>query len=364
MKNILFLLAFGVSTSKAYCQLIAEYRFDGDVSTAFYFNPLLLTSAGNFTAGPGVGTLPTGLYSTGPNNPPATNNRARIGNSWSQTFSPIIDISDYYGLVLNALAGYTIVVDSVNMYQRSSGTGPSFWQLKTSADGYLGIIGTGSTTFAIGPNPQPFGRCSITSGLPTFTGSLGIRIFAAGATGTPTGDFSGTWRIDSVRVYAHGYSTLPVELLSFTGEVVDQDVELSWTTASELNNAHFEILRSDDGQAWYKVGRVIGSGTTMIPRDYGFLDSDPPVGTNYYKLRQVDFDGAYEDSRTISVEVLSEQWFRRARDEILSDEPTMLFDELGRILSGPSREHKINRTGIVIIRKEDGTRSERLFFEP
>lgn len=97
--------------------------------------------------------------------------------------------------------------------------------------------------------------------------------------------------------------TLPVELIYFAGEANDAgDVLLNWTTASELNNDFFEIQRSANGDDFEAIGRVEGNGTTNEEKSYSFLDRDAKFGINYYRLKQVDFDGAIEFHPIIQVE--------------------------------------------------------------
>ena len=69
---------------------------------------------------------------------------------------------------------------------------------------------------------------------------------------------------------------------------------MTWETASELNNDRFEVERSADGIDFGVIGEVKGFGTTTATQYYSFIDANPVAGTNYYRLRQVDFDGAFE----------------------------------------------------------------------
>ncbi len=94
---------------------------------------------------------------------------------------------------------------------------------------------------------------------------------------------------------------LPVELLSFTGTFLNDDVLLNWATASETNNDHFEIERSTDGETFKQIGTVNGSGTTSIKQEYSFADKQAPQYLLYYRLKQIDFDGAYQISKTIAL---------------------------------------------------------------
>ncbi|KAA9332137.1 hypothetical protein F0P96_11655 [Hymenobacter busanensis] len=87
---------------------------------------------------------------------------------------------------------------------------------------------------------------------------------------------------------------LPVELLSFSAEPQGPDALLRWATASEKNNARFEVEASVDGKAFVKVGTVEGHGTSAQRHDYRFLDARLAryaANLVYYRLRQVDFDG-------------------------------------------------------------------------
>ncbi len=97
-------------------------------------------------------------------------------------------------------------------------------------------------------------------------------------------------------------TTTPVELLSFTAEENGGRVILRWQTATELNNELFELQRSTDGRNFEYLGRVNGNGTTNDISYYSFTDFDPLVGVNYYRFKQVDFDGAFEFSPIVFVD--------------------------------------------------------------
>ncbi len=101
-----------------------------------------------------------------------------------------------------------------------------------------------------------------------------------------------------------GCSSLPVELTSFEGMVDSGEVVLSWSTASELNNAGFEVEFTPDAAGTFtRVGFVAGNGTTNEAVDYRFAHT--PAGfagrTVQYRLKQLDFDGTFEYSDVIAV---------------------------------------------------------------
>ena len=94
-------------------------------------------------------------------------------------------------------------------------------------------------------------------------------------------------------------SPLPVELIHFDAQpAANHTADLHWATASETNNSHFEIERSYDGRTFETVGNVTGNGTTSQLIDYNYTDETIAKSQNtaYYRLKQVDYDGAYEYS--------------------------------------------------------------------
>jgi photosystem II stability/assembly factor-like uncharacterized protein len=97
---------------------------------------------------------------------------------------------------------------------------------------------------------------------------------------------------------------IPVELTSFTAETSENEISLNWTTATELNNQGFEIERSSDNQTFEKIGFVPGFGTTTELKSYTYKIIEFYSGTQYFRLKQIDFDGTYEYSDAIEVEAL------------------------------------------------------------
>ena len=95
---------------------------------------------------------------------------------------------------------------------------------------------------------------------------------------------------------------VPIELLSFEAEGVDDDyVEISWVTASEINNDYFEVERSLDGELWEPILSKDGAGNSSLVIKYLAYDRDPYLGYSYYRLKQVDFDGSYTYTSPVSV---------------------------------------------------------------
>jgi len=107
--------------------------------------------------------------------------------------------------------------------------------------------------------------------------------FSSGGNTDPNNDFG----------YFHP-QPVPVEMIHFSGKLVDSYVELIWVTASEINNNYFDVQRSPDGIKYTSIDRVPGSGTTQQISDYIYIDTNPLIGVSYYRLEQVDFNGEWE----------------------------------------------------------------------
>ncbi len=105
-------------------------------------------------------------------------------------------------------------------------------------------------------------------------------------------------------VYADTKQVVPVELTSFTASLSENNVNISWKTATEKNNTGFEIQRSNDGNGYYKIGFVEGNGTTTEIHKYNFKDINPPSGKLYYRLKQIDFSGIIYYSNVVEVNQL------------------------------------------------------------
>ncbi|MBB4079749.1 hypothetical protein GGR28_002374, partial [Lewinella aquimaris] len=104
------------------------------------------------------------------------------------------------------------------------------------------------------------------------------------------------------------FAALPVELVAWRAEANDAgQAHLSWRTASESDNERFDVQRSQDGTVFETIGSVTGHGTTVTPKSYTFIDESPGTGINYYRLRQVDYDGAVEFTETRSVFITESQ---------------------------------------------------------
>ena len=101
-------------------------------------------------------------------------------------------------------------------------------------------------------------------------------------------------------------SLLPIELTSFSAECDGKSSLVEWTTATERNNDHFVLERSDDAVNFAEIARVIGAGNSIEPLDYTYTDYDIRNGDNYYRLWQVDYDGTRTASEIIVATCIDE----------------------------------------------------------
>ena len=99
------------------------------------------------------------------------------------------------------------------------------------------------------------------------------------------------------------FNPLPVELISFEATTVGTDVQLKWATATETNNSHFELEKSLDGNRFDMITKVEGVGNSTAIQTYSFMDKDAVEGTNYYRLKQVDLDGAFEYFSVVTAKI-------------------------------------------------------------
>ncbi|MBK7629181.1 MAG: T9SS type A sorting domain-containing protein [Ignavibacteriales bacterium] len=130
-------------------------------------------------------------------------------------------------------------------------------------------------------------------------------------------------RLDGAGIYAQdinpdgqlGNSVTPVELVSFSANVVSNTVSLNWITATELNNTGFDIERSVISNEvrnlnWHSIGFVSGNGTTSESNTYSFSDEKISSEKYSYRLKQIDFDGTFSYSNTIEVDLSLLQTFK------------------------------------------------------
>jgi hypothetical protein len=98
-----------------------------------------------------------------------------------------------------------------------------------------------------------------------------------------------------------GDVTLPITLISFDGKRAGKDVELKWSTATEINNSYFTIERSPDGKVFEELVKIPGAGNSNVKENYSWTDENANSNECYYRLSQTDFDGKSETFNTVFI---------------------------------------------------------------
>ncbi|CAG5077384.1 T9SS type A sorting domain-containing protein [Parvicella tangerina] len=117
--------------------------------------------------------------------------------------------------------------------------------------------------------------------------------------------------------------SLPIELSSFDAIRENEIVRIHWNTVSEINNDFFEIQRSNDGLNWQTIEKVSGNGNSSRKIQYSTVDLHPADGKNYYRLKQVDFNGEYSYSGVDIVD-FNTSTFYISPNNISQGEPIMV----------------------------------------
>lgn len=149
-----------------------------------------------------------------------------------------------------------------------------------------------------------------TSGLDSSDGGEGITTvqMQSQQTFTDAGwDFSGVWEIigdNTPTLKNNPASGLPVELTLFNAVQRGNHVGLNWATSTESNNFGFDIERRQATESgWKKIGFTEGAGNSNVKRNYSFVDKNLSAGTIFYRLKQIDVDGAFKYSKEVSIQI-------------------------------------------------------------
>lgn len=133
----------------------------------------------------------------------------------------------------------------------------------------------------------------------------------------------------------NGPSPLPVELLYFNAEAKEgRNVLCRWETATEINNDYFEVeaAREQEGNLRFEsIGRVSGNGTSSTPHAYAWLDTQALKGRNYYRLKQVDYDGTIAYSKTVVVLLNGSKSF-----EVIGISPNPFYNQANLFVQVPA----------------------------
>ena len=263
------------------------------------------------------------------------------GGNWNQLGSDLEGTSNfqYFGQSVSLNSGGNIVAVGaphsfgygyVEMYEYTTGwnrIGDSIYTgIFVDKFGYSVSLDSSGSTVAIGAymsGGTSEGRVSIyennagtwdqvQSDIVGSGGSFGAHIslnaagdtVAVGMSGLTAG---GNSRAGRVQIYTPTDPT-PIRLIDFTAARIDQNVLITWKTASEINNDYFTLEHSSNGTDFSTIAFISGAGNSNSLRSYSYTDNAPGEGMNFYRLKQTDFDRNYKYSQVISVR-LSEKEF-------------------------------------------------------
>jgi hypothetical protein len=146
-----------------------------------------------------------------------------------------------------------------------------------------------------------------------FTAGQWVKEEAAAAPGSScegngSGSLTTAYKIGSFSPFGFGSfgggNALPVTLTEIKATAKDKTIQVEWATATEINNKGFEVERSTDGEKFSNIGWVSGNGTTTENIRYAFDDKNALENiTYYYRLHQIDFDGASEYTPIVSAKI-------------------------------------------------------------
>ena len=162
-----------------------------------------------------------------------------------------------------------------------------------------------------------------------------------------------------------GAAVLPLDFISFKAQNKKTGTQLSWKVDNQVDNSHFEILKSNDLNDFQSIGRVEDE---VGQNDYQFLDRQITNHTNYYKIKQVDFDGRFSFSEIIIVEPRSESLLLYPNPvgqnqdlTIESQEGYQIFNLQGMLLrSGTERTIKMDlKKGVYFLKENNSSKVKR-----
>jgi hypothetical protein len=229
------------------------------------------------------------------------NNRYNA-SSWN---TATLDLTAYFTFtMLKVSASIDFDLTSFTYTSQSSNVNLNQFAVRSSLDGFASDLAT---------PPSTGGTVTLGAEFLDIPSSVEFRVYAWGAT-----NVNNTFSINDFTF--QGTAVLPVELIEFKAIATPDASTLKFTTASESNNSHFEIERSADSRNFTKIGEITGAGTTHQTHVYQFIDERPMKGINYYRLKQVDFDGSIDYSKVVSI--------RFGKSQVITVFPTLVNDQI------------------------------------
>ena len=239
------------------------------------------------------------------------------------------------GTIINVASGFTLTINGDVTFQNNS---------EVNIEGTLVINGNVTNN----NNSDEVVINGVISIDGNFDGGNGSGILGSGSmditgTATTTGDgdiFGSTFDCTTPGdCSSSAAAPLPIELINWQGDNKNATNHFSWTTASEINNAYFSLERSFDTENWEVIAEINGAGNSNLFIQYEYNDSDYKNTINYYRLRQIDFDGNNETFKTIAI--------NNTLNSTL---------EIVKIVNLMGQEVNNNYTGFRVVMYNDGSR--------
>ncbi len=219
-------------------------------------------------------------------------------------------------LTHNAATAYTYTAERFNSSAELFGytlpgtvnkvSGYSYWDIARTASSSANLTSAVATLY--------YGSSGTDDHVMDYTGVTMCKSNGAGAwvdlTGVASANGNGLITTSSFTSFSKftlanligGNNPLPVELLDFSAISSIGKVNVSWSTATEINNDMFSVERSTDGINFSKIGKVKGAGNSYSVLYYNFVDEQPLIGKSYYRLKQTDYDNQYSYSDIVEVD--------------------------------------------------------------
>jgi hypothetical protein len=296
----------------------------------------------------------TGVPGTwSPAGPPGANDDIVVNHDWSGYDAA--QIANYTGTMTINSGGYYKMAGSFTNF---TGT------IDIQSGGTFEV--TGSVDVAAGSSTNLDGSWVVAGDFDnnqstdwTGTGSLAV-------TGT-FDDISGTSITDSTTCTGCTM-VLPIELVSFNVKTIGDLIHLEWVTGSEINNEIFYIEHSTDGKTFSIIGSLLGAGNSSIENYYSFIDNNASFSDfNYYRIKQVDFDGTYSYSpvqflapeNTFDIiQVNTSNQIRFISDNLNEDIKVEVFNLSGKLVDnnhiGPNQTIEYFLKGVFLVRAYQG----------
>ncbi len=264
--------------------------------TEIYFTDYGWLTAGGFqTACSGSGSLTDGIikWSTAVDLPYGTFIRIRCRYTPSASVGTAIGFQATYNSATEFVT-MTSAGETIFAYQGSFGSPTLISALNTSSSGWAASLASCDLQPTASTLPAALSTNNLSFAYPLGGGnirlkpSVGIPGNAAAARVAVYN--SANWENSTTAYLLPPTNTLPVTLTVFNAKIENNFSKINWGTESEVNSWGFLIYRSDDKKNFNKIGEVLSKQGTE-PKSYQFIDKNPMLGNNYYRLLQVDSNG-------------------------------------------------------------------------